>query len=227
MNAAMDDYSACGDNVPYEVAIVKEEAIERIEALSKRAMTYAADLKHEVMKGRGSMLEEDVSVISRYDEIYYTLQSADNWSKANHGISIINYVEPIAELIEDTLVVERDGEGSEKGFSKTVANNFYITFALLIEAFIEAKPDYALDLEKMMAPGYQGRSIPSKDELEKTKLVVSKLGEYLQYRSKTPGKRKFAKGQGDEAIMTHIGNAMRYKAKVWEVRKSPNPLMEK
>ena len=227
MNAAMDDYSACGDNVPYEVAIVKEEAIERIESLSKKALTYSMDLKLEIMKGAGSILKEDISVISRYDEIYYTLESADNWSKANHGISIINYVEPVAELMESTLVVERDGKGNEKGFSKTVTNNFYITFALLIEAFIEAKPDYALDLEKMMAPGYQGRSIPNEDELEKTKLVVSKLGEYLERRSVTPGDRKFARGQGDEAIMTHIGNAMRYKAKVWEARKVPDLLKYK
>ena len=224
INAAMDDYSACGDNVPYEVAIVKEEEIERIEALAKKALTYVVDLKHEIMKGRGSVLDEDPDVTSPSGEICYTLKSADNWTQAKHGISIINYVEPVAVPVEDALVVERDGEGSRDGLSKTVTNNFYITFALLIEAFIEAKPDYALDLEKMIKSGYQGQSIPDEEEIKKTKLVVLMLGKYLQYRSMTVGTRRFARGQGDEAIMTHIENARDYKAKVWEARKVPKTL---
>lgn len=221
MNAAIEDYNACGDNVPDEIAIVKEEEIERIEALSEKALSYIASIKHELMKGGGSMLAVDPSAIHCNGETYYTLQSADNWTQANHGISIINYVEPVAVPEEDTLVVERDGKGSKKGLSKTVTNNFYSTFALLIEAFIEAKPDYVLDLEKMMAPGYQGQSVPDEEEIKKTKLIVLKLGKYLQYRSMTPGTRKFAPGQGDEAIMTHIENARDYKAKVWEARKAP------
>ena len=156
LNAAMDDYSACGDDVPYEIAIAKEETIERIEELSKRAMRYMADIKHEIMKGRGSMLDEDTNTRGANGEACYTLQSADNWSQAHHGISIINYVEPISELVEDILNVDRDGKGSVKGLSKTVANNFYITFALLIEAFIEAKPDFESELKIMLNPGYQG-----------------------------------------------------------------------
>lgn len=224
MNAAIDDYRACGDNVPYEIAIAKEEEIERIEEVSKKALMYLAAIKHEIMKGGGSMLMEDTTATSSNGEPCYSLKSADNWAKANYGISIINYVGPVVAPIEDTLVVERDGKGSEDGLTKTKVNNFYITFALLIEAFIEANPDYALDLERMMAPGYQGQPVPDDEMINRTKVVVSTLGKYLQYRSMTPGTRKFAPGQGDEAIMTHIGNAMAYKAKVWEARKVPKPL---
>lgn len=173
------------------------------------------------------MLEEDPDEIGANGEPCYSIKSADNWSKSNHGISIINYVEPTAMLVEEKLIIERDGKGSEDGLSKTVTNNFYITFALLIEAFVEANPNYALDLDKMMAPGYQGAPVPDDESLEKTKIVVSKLGRYLQYRSLTLGKRKFAKGQSDETIMTHIENAMAYKAKVWATRKVPLPLMRK
>ena len=127
MNAAMEDYSACGDEVEYEIAIVKEEEIERIEALSKKALTYVVDLKHDIMKGRGSMLDEDPDVTSPSGEICYTLKSADNWTKTRHGISIVDYVEPYVGKYEDTLVIERDGKGSKEGFSKTIVNNFYIT----------------------------------------------------------------------------------------------------
>lgn len=220
LNAAIDDYGACGAKGGSAIAWEKEEEIERIEELSKKAMRYTADLKHEIMKGRGSMLEEDPNEIGPNGEPCYGITSADKWAKASHGISIINYVEPVYVPKEDTLVVDRDGKGSENGLSKTITNNLYITLALLIEAFIQANPNYSDDLKEMMNPGYQGLPVPEKESIENTNLVVSKLGQYLSYRSKIPGSRAFAKGQSDEAIMTHIENALAYKAKVWSERKA-------
>lgn len=221
MNAAMEDYSACCDEVGYEIAIVKEEEIERIEALSKKALTYVVDLKHDIMKGRGSMLDADPDVTSPSGEICYTLKSADNWTKTRHGISIIDYVEPYVGKYEDTLVVERDGKGSKEGFSKTIVNNFYITFAPLIEAYIEAAPDHEERLAELLSRGLHWQTALEEAEMNKASLVVSSLGEYLSLRSRIPGGRKIGAGQSDEAIMTHIENAMAYKAKVWKERKKP------
>lgn len=220
LNAAMDDYSACGDNVPVEIADEKEEEIERIEELSNRAMRYIADIKSEIMKGKGSMLEECPDVTGKNGEPCYTLKSADNWAIARHKISIINYVEPAAVPKEDTIVVERDGEGSENGLSKTVANNFYVTFALLIEAFVDAVPDYKERLKELKERGLHWQTAAEEEEIN-ARIVVSKLGEYLSLRSRIPGYKKRGLGQSDETIMTHIENAMAYKAKVWEERKKP------
>lgn len=227
LNAAMDDYSACGDDVPYEIAIVKEEVIERIEALSKRAMRYVADIKYEIMKGDGSMLEQDPNATGFNGDPCYSLKSADNWAQANFDISIINYFEPVADLLEDTLVVERDGKGSEKGLGKTVTNNFYITFALLIEAFIEANPYYEENLKKMKNSGLNWQTKEEEAAINKTSLVVSKLGEYLSLRSRISGFKEIGGGQSNEAIMTHIKNAMDYKAKVWKARRIPKPQKSK
>lgn len=220
LNAAMDDYSACGDNVPVEIANAKEEEIERIEELSTRAMRYIADIKSEIMRGQGSMLQECPDITGKNGEPCYTIQSADNWAIARHRISIINYVEPVAEPKEDTIVVERDGEGSEKGFSKTVANNLYVTFALLIEAFVDAVPDYKERLKELKERGLNWQTAAEEEEIN-ARIVISKLGEYLSLRSRIPGYRKMGLGQSDETIMTHIENALAYKAKVWEERKKP------
>lgn len=218
LNAAMDDYAACGDDVPYEIAIAKEEEIERIEELARRALRYLADINQEIMMGDGSMLEKCPDTIGKNGETYYTIKSADKWAIARYGISIINYVEPVVKPKEDAIVVERDGEGSEKGLSKTVTNNFYVTFALLIEAFVDAVPDYKERLKKLDWKVYHWQTAAEEEEI-KARIVVSNLAEYLSLRSRISGYKDAGGGQSNETITTHIENAMAYKAKVWEKRK--------
>ena len=103
----------------------------------------------------------------------------------------------------------------------TIVNNFYITFALLIEAYIEAAPDHEERLAELLSRGLHWQTALEEEKMNKASLVVSSLGEYLSRRSRIPGDRKIGAGQSAEAIMTHIENAMAYKAKVWKERKNP------
>jgi hypothetical protein len=220
LNAAYEDYSKCGDDVPYYIAIAKEEEIERIEELSKKAFAYGAAFAHELMLGQGCMLAKDEDSSEKLGENCYTIISAEKWAQSKYSISIVNYVDPKCLSIEDGLVVPRDYDSD--GFNKTVVNNFYITFALLIEAFIEADPNYAKRIEDLTKMGENWQSESSAASVANAKIIVSNLGQYLSIRSKIPGSRKFGKGQSDEAIMTHVKNALNYKAKVWEARKVPS-----
>ena len=246
LEKARRDYLQCAvDDAPYDVADVKEKEFERISLLIQDAYKFISDIDHEISLGNAlSALKED-PVASDSETIFYTLKSADEWTQKNFGISIKNYSKPGTESqqeqkVEDDIDVERDGDN--EGLSKTRANNLYVTVALLVEAFLEADPNYADRIKSLEALGENwqsasfdksqkaanisvatlGEDVKSAvtDESNKAvKPVVSNLGKYLSIRSKIPGSRKFAKGQSDEAIMTIVETAIDYKEKVWAARR--------
>ena len=218
LNAAYEDYSKCGDDVPYYIAIAKEEEIERIDALIKRAFEYTAAFSHELMLGNGCMLEKDEVASDKLGKDYYTIASAEKWTQSKYPISIINYVDPIEMEREYGRFVSRDG--GEKGLTEPSSNSLYLTFALLIEAYVEAVPDYEERLKKLKARGQHWQTQEEEDALDKKHLNISALGDYLSRRSILSGTSGRYTGLGQESIKTNIEKALDYKHKIWVDRKT-------
>ncbi len=219
INAAHEDYSKCGDDVPYYISIAKEEEIERIEELSNRAFSYGAAFAHELMLGKGCMLEKDEGTSEKFGENYYTIISAEKWVQSKFHISIINYVDPIDAEKEYGRIVSRDG--GEKGLTEVTANSLYLTFALLIESYVEAVPDYEEKLKQLMTRGLHWQTKGEEEALERKNINVLALGKYLSQRSRLPGTHGIYTGQGHEAIKLNILKALDYKKKTWSDRKMP------
>lgn len=170
-----------------EIIQAKEMAVVECDRLIDKAQAYFVDFDDEVAKGATSALREDLDATERFGVTHYTLKSVDAWAMSNYHVSIINPSK--ARLADDDLpeypVDERNDKG---GLGRTSANSLYLTFAVLINAFVENNPNLSKDGSKP---------------------VVSVLAEYLSDRAKKPGIRKPIYGQKEERIMDRIEEAMK------------------
>ncbi len=218
--AALQEFWQCEhDNAPFEVKDAIDKKMMRIEQLISTAQEYVSDIDSEIGLGANSALKVAPNDLGDTDEVRYTLSSADEWTKNTYGISIKSYPKAVADYSAEDEEEEEEEEEEEDdgkgGLSKTKANNLYVTVALLIEAFLEADPEYAKRLEDMEMQGENWQSPESVEAAKSAKLIVSSLGRYLSLRSKVPGSRKPHKSQSDEAIMTRLEVAMKLKDEAW------------
>jgi hypothetical protein len=216
--AAMQEFWQCEhDNAPFEVKDAIDKKMMRVRQLIGLAQEYVSDIDHEIGLDANSTLQVAQNDPGDTDEVRYTLTSADEWTKKTYGISIKNYPKAVADYFDDDEEEEDEDEEDDGkgGLTKTKANNLYVTVALLVEAFLEADPAYAMRLADMEKQGENWQSPESVEAAKSAKLIVSNLGKYLSLRSKVPGSRKFHKSQSDEAIMTRLEVAMKFKDEAW------------
>lgn len=165
----------------------KKQKIARVEEIVTRAKSYQRDIDDELRKGRESVLEVDKSASDSSGLIHIVLASLDKWALEKYGISVLDFSKSKV-LTVDEPEYPADVRTDKGGLTKTSTNSLFLTFGILINAFVESNPDL------------------SKDE---SKPIVSVLAEYLSERAKEPGKRKPIYGQSAERITDRIEDAMK------------------
>ena len=187
---AQDAYfaSANSDDL-VETIQLKEQAVIECDRLIDKAQSYFVDFDDESAKGNLSALRIDAAATERFGVPHYTLKSIESWAMASYGVSIINPVK-IQSTPAEASEYPADERNDKGGLSRTSANSLYLTFAVLVEAFVEANPDLAND---------------------DSKPTVSALAELLSNRAKKPGRRDPIYGQRAERIKDRIEEALKVK----------------
>lgn len=117
----------------------KQEALEDVKALIRRARNYAMDIEEELHK-EDSSLRRDMDAIERTGVLHITLRSLDAWRVVHYGAKSTST--PIAVHAEKSaLVAELKSiftNDDVSGFSKG-EKSFYVTFMNAIETLAAIK----------------------------------------------------------------------------------------
>lgn len=139
--------------------------------LAAKAEKYLIEISDEIAKGDASVLRIDRDAASSAQEIHYTLKSVEEWATKTLGLSVIQ--ENIFSVLHESEIPEVDdvpvpdaveskpnkkviaadddadedaddaAQGAGKGLGEVKANNLYIAFALLVEAYAKDVSGYA------------------------------------------------------------------------------------
>lgn len=186
-DSAQEEYFASaesGDLV--ETVQAKEMVVIRCDELIDKAQSYFVDIDDEIAKGDVSALRIDKIATELYEIAHYTLKSVDAWTMQTYGISIAKppKSKPVENNVSEYPV---DVRTDKKGLTQTSANSLFLTFGVLIQAFIKNNPDLSKDTSKP---------------------IVSKLAEYLSEHAIKLGTRNPIYGQSQERIMDRIEEAV-------------------
>lgn len=188
-----------------------EMNIENWLVVISKAKQYHRDIDDEIAKNVDSELRIILSSTNNSNETYISLNSLDKWAMKKYGISVLDYQKsnflktgidtppaadvPKKDLAAQVADVDIDESDVKGALSKTVANNLYITFALLIE-----------DLTKGAGGMYRHPD---------GRLNVANVATYLlnlaEEAAKGTGGKTTLPGQGVRTIKTHIDKAIAVK----------------
>lgn len=186
-------YKALEENTSYDVLKEKESAVTQCDKLIETAGIYLADIDDEIAKGESSVLRIDEEVTKKTGIIHLTLGSVNKWISDKYGISVNTSQAPHSLLrnLQETPIHQQENKSDQNGSTEANVENFYTTFAFLVEAFAETSPK---DYQK--ANG---------------ELNISAIAEHLHTRARKTNINCELIGQGHEAIETRIRKAGRVK----------------
>lgn len=167
--------------------------VVKYDELMRRAHRYACDLDDELAKESGSKLRVDQQVTKATGQLHIYLTSLDEWSQGKYGVTLLDALKS-RSLDKETTNDLEDARSENGGLSRKSATSLYISFAVLMECFVEKC----------------GGEFGSPE-----KPIVETLAQYLSEKAKPPGKRKPAHGQSDESYKDRIEDAIRAKANIW------------
>lgn len=167
-------------------------ALDKCDELIRKAATYLLDIDDEISKGESSDLRIDRQAMDSSGIIHITIKSLDKWARREYKIGVIEAsVSNTANAnIQSHPEIQGDGKYSGNGLSKTKADNLYISFAFLIEAFINKIPKYG-----------------SSDKPTN----VSAIAEQIEKIAKEANNNEKLSGQSDQAIRDRIEDAFKIK----------------
>ena len=134
-----------------------ERLAEKISGLQEtiiKAKSYQRDIDDELAKGGQSTLKVDEFQFASTGVTHISIKTLDHWAIQKYGISVLDFSRsrmlekgvgdspaahaPVLEPATPVPVVEVDIDDSDvrDGLKRTVANNLYITFSLLLDDFI-------------------------------------------------------------------------------------------
>lgn len=134
----------------------KEQNIVRVQETIIKAKSYQRDIDDELAKGGQSTLKIDEPQSTSAGVTHISLTTLDSWAMKKYGISVLDFSKskllekgiddtpaghaPVLKPADPVPVVEVDIDDSDvkDGLKKTVANNLYITFSLLLDDFISS-----------------------------------------------------------------------------------------
>ena len=135
--------------------------------LAAKAEKYLIEISDEIAKGDASVLRIDRDATSGAQDVHYTLKSVEEWATKALGLSVIQaniftvlHEVEIPEVDDvpilgtnqvmrhkgtkvDDEVEEDETQETGKGLGEIKANNLYIAFALLVEAYAKDVSGYA------------------------------------------------------------------------------------
>jgi len=185
--SAQKEYFAsieAGDLV--EVVQAKELKVKKSSERLEKAKQYFIDFDDEVADTDSSAIKLHQIDTEHYGVEHYTLKSVDHWTKKNYKISVIDQNKGTS--IESNHDDDIDESDVEAGFSKTIANNLYITFALLIEDHVKGK----------------GTAFKHSDG----RINVSTLASYIKKMADACSPTDKLPGQSLKTIQIHINKAI-------------------
>jgi hypothetical protein len=187
-------YKALEENTSYDVLKEKENTVTKCDELIETAGIYLADIDDEMAKGESSVLRIDEETTKKTGITHLTLGSVNKWIFDKYGISVSTLQAPrslLRNLQEKPTLQQENKSDRENKSTEANVENFYTTFAFLVEAFAATSPK---DYQK--ANG---------------ELNISAIAEHLYTRAKKANINRDFIGQGYEAIETRIRKAGRVK----------------
>jgi hypothetical protein len=181
--------------------------VVKYDELMRRAHRYACDLDDELAKESGSKLRVDQQVTKSTGQLHIYLTSLDEWSQGKYAVTLLDALK--AGSLDQEATNDLDDARSEKGgLSRTKANSLHMTFALLIECFVEKNSGLQLGTGDAPEVKSVGNRFGTGDAPN-----VSNLAEHLSKKAKKYGRLLRVSGQGEEAIKGRIEEALKVKAK--------------
>lgn len=177
-------------DLPFETIREKEEAVEKYDALIKKAASYLLDMEDEIAKGEFSALRIDKHRTDKTGNDHITLRSLERWAQSTYGICIANPLESPSVTNDSSIQKDsrRDEATSPKGgLSQVSADNLRTSFAFLVEAFAKTAPKFR-----------RGEDQPN----------VSAIAKHIAGIALEASKPNEIGGQGYEAIKDRIEDAM-------------------
>lgn len=166
------------------------EAVEKCDDLIRKAASYLLDMDDEISKGESSDLRIDRQATDSSGIIHITIKSLDQWAR-QYGISVIEALVLNTENTNLPSQPEKQGNanGSGKGLSTAATDNLYVSFAFLIEAFIDKTQKYG------------SRDKPN----------VSTIAQHIESIAVESNNKEKLAGQSKEAIKDRIEEALKIK----------------
>jgi hypothetical protein len=178
--------------VTLEMLSAKEDAVRACDKLILRAQVYLNDIEEEHAKGGASVLQIDQEATAKTSKTHFTATSIDRWSRQKYRISIIDTPKP-EELEDDQEEYLPDVRNDKGGLTRKSADSLFVSFAVLLECFLEVSDDDALGTKD--AP------------------VVAAIARHLNKKAKRKFKSGAMAGQSRESIKDRIEEARGIKAK--------------
>lgn len=206
----------------------KEQNIVRVQETIIKAKSYQRDIDDELAKGGQSTLKVDESQSLAVGATHISLNSLEEWAIKKYGISVLDFskstfleqgtghdyvdrpanggLNPTSALVaqmpqptaDDDAVDQFENREESDGLSRTVADNLYITLALLIEGYAAQKGN----------------------RYHKTNrgLNVTQIAEDVMGLIETASEGKSFPGQSPRTVRGHIDEALRVKNQVQSLR---------
>jgi hypothetical protein len=171
----------------------KQEALEDVHLLIRRARNFALDIDEELSK-ENSVLRKDMEATERTGVLHITLRSLEAWTAAHHSVKSIQT--PVAVQAEssaftselEAVFTDEDAAGFSKG-----EKSLYVTFMNAIETLAAIKKgtciksDGSLNvsgLSKLLSTStasfHNGVQIPGQDE----KAITLRLNAAIKAKQK-------------------------------------------
>lgn len=169
---------------------VKENIVKQCSQRLEKAKEYFIEFDDEVANGDSSLIKSHRIDTEHYGIEHYTMKSVDAWTKGKYGISIIDpNVSSVTKSLDDEIEV--DASDVEDSLSKTIANNLYITFGLLVEDLANTK---------------RGKYLHSDGRIN-----VTNVATYIKELADAYSKQTNLPGQKIKTLRTHIDKAIEAK----------------
>lgn len=196
-----------------EILTELEDKVKYFDSQIHLAAQYFRDIDDELSKGDNSELRIDLESTNKTGVSHIAISTLELWSKKKYSAvaesSSITISPPSAEI---GSVVPAGNRPDRKGWlSPTATEGLYLTFAVLIDAFIE-----------MSDPEYIHNPVtPFKKFLHPDKRwIVQTLADFLDDRAAKANNRLNFEGQSAESIKNRIEAASKVKANSFNPKQS-------
>jgi hypothetical protein len=110
--------------------------VVKYDDLIRRAHRYACDLDDELALATGSQLRVDQQATNATGQMHIFLTSLDEWSQSKYEMTLLDALKS-RSLDTDTTNDLEDARNAKGGLGRKSATSLYVTFAAMIECFVE------------------------------------------------------------------------------------------